>query len=188
MKILISILVIIITTLIILYYINNKVDTMEIEAIKVESAHAKKQMKLNGFRCCGKGGGGNGKQFHKLGITFSTHEQLNISTARKYLVEGLLLYYNDINSAQSLQPYLIERPFPIGKIKYSIYVHGDNGSWPLFPNGPTSDQKISYVRWDENEIRYQIQTERDARPITIHTETFDEAVAILNAEKSRSNH
>lgn len=160
---------------------------MEIEAIKVESAHAKKQMKLNGFRCCGKGGGGNGKQFHTLAITFSTHEQLNISTARKYLVEGLLMYYNDINSAQSLQPYLIEKPFPIEKIEYSIFVHGDNGARPKFPDGPTDDQKISYVSWYDSEIEYNIDVNIGKLPLTIHTETFDEAVAILNAEKSRSN-
>lgn len=150
----------------------------------IENQHIAKQSKKHGFRCSGRGGGGSDGRFTHLGLDFDTPEELTIAKARRYLVEGVIEFRNDINKHEELKDHFIEWPFPIDRLEYTIDVKVGNGAWPKFPNGPTRDNKISYVQLNyfSKKINYYIDVETNNLPKKIHSETFEEAVAILKSE------
>lgn len=150
---------------------------------KVKKMHIRSQVEKHNFHCYGTGGGGNGDKFTSLSIGFSTREQLTINTARRYLVDGVLSFQNEINKNEALQQYLIEKPFPAERISYKIRTVVGNGVRPRFPNGLSDDNKISYVAMSENKIRYLIDINEDQLPQAVLIETFEEAQAIIGAEK-----
>lgn len=152
---------------------------------KVEKQHIDKQFKRHGFQCTCLGGGGDGKRFTHLSIAFDTREALTIDSARKYLVEGVLEFISDINSSEDVKEHFAEWPFTAKKLEYGIHTIVGNGIWPRFPDGITPDKKISYARfyggYHEGEIDYYIKVEEKKLPETIHTETLEEAIAVLKA-------
>jgi hypothetical protein len=153
---------------------------------KVERYHINKQLKKHGFLCSSTGGGGDGKRIARLGIGFDTSESLTINTARKYFVQSFLEYLNDINQNESLKEHFTEWPFKGENLKYTLNVKVGDGVWPKFPNGRTPDNRISYVQINEGNIRYLIDVHRDKLPETIHSETLEEAIAILKAENGNT--
>jgi hypothetical protein len=153
---------------------------------KVEKYHINKQLKKYGFLCSGTGGGGDGERIARLGIDFDTRKSLTIKTARKYVVQSFLEYLNDINQNESLKEHFTEWPFKAKNLQYSLDVKVGDGVWPRFPNGATPDNKISYVQISEGNIRYFIKVHKDKLPEAIHTETLEEAIAILKAENGNN--
>lgn len=150
---------------------------------RIEKKHAMQQIKKNTFQYIGAAGGADGKEFSHLRIEFTTLERLNIDSARRYLVEGVLSYLSAINSDEELQEYLIEKPFPVSRIGYTLNVSLGYGGWPKFPSGTSRDKKISYARVDDNKICYLIDVHKNKPPVIIYEETFEEALALVKDEK-----
>ncbi|MEM1282282.1 MAG: hypothetical protein AAGG81_01870 [Chlamydiota bacterium] len=149
---------------------------------KIEKKHMLKQFHDHGFVCSNIGGGGDGTRFKHLTIGFNTREILNVKTARKYIVEGVIKFINEINQTSGAKDHFTQWPFEFSKLTYRINVHVNNGVWPKFPNGPTEDQKISYVSMRKGIINYYIDVQPRKLPESIHCETLEDAIAILKAE------
>ncbi len=156
---------------------------MSIEKGKVYQKHIKYQKKRHGLSPWMAGGGGTKTQYNLMCIGFSTKEALSIETARIKLVQGASCFLNEINNSVSLREYLIEFPFGSDKIEYSINVKDKNGGWPRFPNGLQPDRRISYVMLDNNEVRYMIDIDEDKRPVEALSESWEEAVRIVNSKQ-----
>ncbi|MEM1282283.1 MAG: hypothetical protein AAGG81_01875 [Chlamydiota bacterium] len=149
---------------------------------KIEKMHMKKQFHDNGFVCSGTGGGGDGTRFKHLKISFGTKIPLTIQLARKYIVDGVISYVNEINQNKHLEQHFTDWPFTYKKLNYTIDVSVNGGAWPLFPDGPTPDNKISYTEFSNGTIYYLIDVNTKKLPQVIHKETLIEAIAILKAE------
>ena len=165
-----------------LYLTSDEISETERLARLVERRHINKQKELNGFNCYGTGGGGDGERLTKLSLNFSTPEQLTVPQARRYLIQGIKMYQEEINSAEDFQAHIVESPFPIDRIEYSISVEGIDDYRARFPNGPTKDKKITFCNWAYGSIDYFICPGVSENYVKIHSETFEEAVTILDAE------
>lgn len=123
-----------------------------------------------------------GNKYTHLSFGFNTRERLTIKTARRYMVESSLNFIRDVNLNNNYRECFTEWPITENQLMYKINVLVGNGLWPAFPNGPTFDEKISYATFSNNKIRYLIDVHPKKLPQTIHSETLEEAIAILKSE------
>lgn len=111
-----------------------------------------------------------------------TPKQLDINSARKQIVRGILEYIKEINNHHEFENEFINWPFEPKNLQYTLKVDRGDGIGPRFPGGLGEDLKISYVIFLNDEIHYLIYTKPDILPETVHSETLDEAIDILKAE------
>ncbi len=160
----------------------NKEDFVDQSIKRLKNLHMKRQMETHGFSCSSLGGGGNGKQYTHLSFGFNTRERLTIKAARRLMVESTLNFIRDVNLNDNYRECFTEWPITENQLMYKINVLVGNGVWPIFPNGPPPDNKISYVEFYKGEIDYNIEVHPKKLPQTIHSETLEEAISILKAE------
>lgn len=151
----------------------------------VTKQHIAKQSKRHNFRCSAiGGGGGEGRKFKHLNLDFDTREQLTVEEARRYFLEGVMSFYADINEHEEFRNKFVEWPFPLERLDYAIHVCNEQWIWLEFPDGVTPDYRISVVRLSpkSKKILYEVDVPGKRFLETIHTETLEEALAILKAE------
>ncbi len=164
-----------------MFFTEGPYDRMNDQKEKLYKAYFADQFKKYNFTPSMTGSGSDGKQFDLLNIGFNTSKSLNIDEARRLLLLSVKDLLDRIDRDDYIHPFLIEVPFPAKRLDYEINVVGRNGI-VKFPNGPTKDNKISYVRLGKGIIYYMIFTTPEAPILTIHKETYEEALDIVAKE------
>ncbi len=164
-----------------MFFSEGPYDRMNDQHDKLYRAHFDDQLKKYNIVPSMSGSGMKDCKFNLFNIGFSTKKSLNIDEARRLLLLSVKDFLDRLNHYESIHPYLIEVPFSAKMLTYEIYVSGKNGI-AEFPNGPTKDNKISYVRLGKGVIYYMVFTTLETETITLHKETYEEALDIVTKE------
>ncbi len=164
-----------------MFFTEGPYDRMNDQKEKLYKAYFADQFKKYNLTPSMTGSGSNGKQFKLLNIGFNTKKSLNIDEARRLLLLSVKDLLDRIDRDDYIHPFLIEVPFPAKRLDYEINVVGINGMVE-FPNGPTKDNKISYVQLMNGIIYYMVFTTLEAETIILHKETYEEALDIIAKE------
>lgn len=118
-------------------------------------------------------------QIKMLGLSFDYFYPVDIDTAREFLVEAVEKFAHEVNSDESLRPYLNNYPFEPKNILIEIYVK--TREWKDFGSG-----ELCIVVASEGVLKYKIHDPENGRLKTIYRETFEEALQKVNRVKEKS--
>ena len=139
---------------------------------KITGETAKEIYKKLDLRCVGTGGQMM-YEIKSLFMAFKSSVPFEIDQARNLLVQCVQIYLKNINASKKIQPYLSNYPFENKNIRISIHCPVDgNGLEHLF-----------YVTIRNGTISYQKDRGREIPSETIHEETYEEALKILESQK-----
>ncbi len=113
---------------------------------------------------------------HQFYINFFSKEQLDLNTARKKLIKCIGNFLVEINNNIRIRNYIYEYPFDHRDLHFGISFY-DNF------NKRVQDKYISSCVLDKNKIYYEI-AHSDGSFSQIHEETYEEALKIVENEKS----
>ena len=129
-----------------------------------------KNLRFNGF------GGSGGMQgivkMRAISLT-STDGPFNIQQARELVAYCAEIFLREINNSEKIRPYLHHYPFTVNDIEVRITGSSKN-------NSINKNSLIAYTSLIKRKIDYCI---RDERLKSVHEETYEEALEILNREK-----
>ena len=145
-------------------------------ADKITSKFAKKMKAEKGLRCIGTGGGMM-TDIQRMAISFQYFHEVNLDEARELLVSVVQEYLKAINGSKEVRPYLHEYPFRFEDIEIMIWIKEPNGN--DVPLG-----KIAQITVSRGVvIYYSYKYDPGNSYQTLHRETYEEAVKIVNKEK-----
>jgi hypothetical protein len=151
----------------------NKTPDREKIADKITAITAKEIDKKLGLKCIGTGGGMM-YDVESLFMAFVSKKPFEIDSGRKLIVECIQTYLKNVNSSEKIRPFLHNYPFDIRNIKISI--HG--------PSTLEDSKYISLVTIRGKKISYEKDMGEDKLLETLFEETFEEALKIVEAERS----
>lgn len=138
-----------------------------------------KSMEVKGYHAAGIGEGldhSQGREKERqnyLGVTFDIERLPDVDFARKVEIEALQEFLNYINTEEGIQDYVAEYPYPLKFIRIAfINRHPETG---LF----------SVANFREEIYYDQDEPDKPMGPsIEIHSESYEQAVAILERQQS----
>ena len=146
-----------------------------VTALFANKVHMEKGLILTGTG----GGGSSEKGLTMLSVSFEKDQKIDLSEARKLIVECTDEFVSEINSSLDLKKHLFSVPFTYENIKISIlFVDQKEHEF-------VSPPFISAIRISEGEIRYKIH-ENDHLKM-VKEETYEEALEILEQSENTSN-
>ncbi|MFS8562832.1 MAG: hypothetical protein LVR00_00225 [Rhabdochlamydiaceae bacterium] len=119
-----------------------------------------------------------GKMMHDIQamhMSFQFYEVVDIGTARQLLVDATQEYLLAINSSKEIRPYLHTYPFTVENVEIAIYFYNPDGS-------TVSTNKIEVGAVRQGKLVYYIDYPEKHTIKSIHEETYEEALEIVNAE------
>ena len=156
----------------------NEMKRADIIADRLTDNFSKKMYENKGLVTIGTGGGGPGK-LRMLAVDFECYQEMNISHARKLLLECVDGFLVEINKNPELKPFLREFPFTFKNVCIDIvFVKKDDR---IFVDHPS----IAATGIKEGRIDYT--TYVNERLITIKEETYEEALKIVEQESKSSD-
>lgn len=143
-------------------------------AHEITEKTAKKLKEQKGLSLAGTGGQMmNDIQMMMMGFNF--YKVVDIETARQLLTDSVQEYLSAINSNEKIRPYLHNYPFTPKNVEIVIYFYNPDRS--KVPNG-----KINIAEASRDEIIYYIDYPEKHTIKTIHEETYEEALKLVNNE------
>jgi len=140
---------------------------------RVTDVFSKKMYITKGLVTIGTGGGGVGK-IKTIDVSFECYQEMNISQARKLLLECVGGFLVEINKTPELKQYSREFPFTFKNVNISIiFISIKTRNFIYSP-------LIASARIDEGNIMYNIY--HDEQLDTIKEETYEEALKIVEQE------
>lgn len=137
----------------------------------------KKLAKKHHMSMGGTGGGGSEQGLTLLLMSFDKNgNPVDISTARRLIVECVQEFLADINNNEQLRPYLKVFPFTPANVEISIIFSDPNGGRvfdPVLEVVAAHGGKVYYRTVDPND-HYKYKSKTD--------ETYEEALAIIKKE------
>jgi len=121
-------------------------------------------------------GGARMYDVEKLNLSLDYYESLNIEQARKLIVYCANKFLDNINNSEKVRPYLRNYPFTSKNITLAIFIEDEKNS--------IGSTNITTVAISRGKIDYYIDTFKPDLMKVTHTETFEEALEIVNNEKS----
>ncbi|MFA6502233.1 MAG: hypothetical protein WCT85_05530 [Parachlamydiales bacterium] len=131
-----------------------------------------KQVKFSGF------GGSSDNGLTMLSLSFETDKDYDILTGRELIVYCAEEFLKNINSDEKIKPYLKNYPFDSKNIKVFLLTDIKNDS--------SDDKHIKSIVLSHSNIIYDIYDE-NKNLITIHEETYKEALNIIQKQKKEKN-
>lgn len=111
-----------------------------------------------------------------LGFSFETCRSMSKNEAREIVVSCAQEFLKDINANEKIRPYLKSYPFDIKDIDIAIYLKTPTYGTVYHPN-------LAVVSVYNGKIKYSTNNPlNDNRFLVQETETFEDAVKILNGE------
>ena len=110
-----------------------------------------------------------------MAISFRYFGEIDIDTSRELIVKAIEHYLKNINTNAEVKPYLNNYPFTPGNIEIMLFLTRPN--YKDFPPG----QLESITAW-EGKIKYKANDSTNKKFISLHKETYEEAVAILKKQ------
>ena len=127
-----------------------------------------------GLICVGTGGQMmNDIQMMMMGFQF--FQVVSIDTARQLLVDAVEEYLSAINTNKKVRPYLHNYPFTAKNVEIVIYFRNSDGH--DVPPG-----KLYIAEANQGEMIYYIDYPEKHTMKSIHEETYEEALKIMNLQ------
>ncbi len=142
-------------------YVRLAYEIMQNTANELQNA---KKLKLVGF------GGGMMYEIENLHLSFLSFDNQKLFQARDLIVFSIRLFLKNINTNEKIRPYLKSYPFTSKNI--SIFINIQN-----------ADTSINGVALTANKIVYDVPGKEKTFE-QIHEETYEEALKIVESEKS----
>lgn len=115
-------------------------------------------------------------QIEMLALSFDYYQKIDIQEGRKLLLRCVDTFLESVNIDEPIRPYLADYPFAPENLQIRIFVHDQN-----YKNfGPGSLSVISIV---DGVLEYDIRDPETDRLKTIYSETYEEAVQKIVAER-----
>ena len=131
-----------------------------------------KELRAIGFG--GAGGGYPGSGLRMLSVDFECYQEMNISQARKLLLECVDGFLAEINRTPELKPFLREFPFTFRNVDISIIFISEKSR--NFIHSPS----IASARIDDELLMFMIYPEDKLK--ILKKETYEEALKIVEQE------
>jgi hypothetical protein len=142
-------------------------------ADEITISFAKKVKQRFGLKMSGTGGGGDGKQINLLTVAFNLHKEMSLSQARQLIMECVQEFIKEINDHEQLKNYTALWPFTFTNVKLDILFIIDRPERGLIPAPYTAA-----VIYDKGRLTYMEEIKGELE--VVQTETYEEALAILN--------
>src|SRR3990167_143123 len=117
-------------------------------------------------------------EIEMLGMDFHYAQEVDLSTARNLLIVAIQSYLNEINQNKEIRHYLKNYPFTVNNIEIGIYVHRPDGS-------KVPKDKLYYLSAINGMLYYYLDEPKTYSRITLHQETYEEALKILNPSETK---
>ena len=143
---------------------------------KIKAVTAKEIHKRFELRCIGTGGG-DAHDVSMLFMAFKSYEPFDIQRGRKLIVDCVNEYLKNVNENEQVRPYLHNYPFLPENIEMVIFG----------PNLIEDPPNLKSVSLREGVIEYRIKKTENSPLENTHEETFQEALKILEEEKSKQS-
>ena len=140
---------------------------------------AKKLQKQLQLLCIGTGGAMM-NEIEILAMSFAYYKEVDLKKARKLLVAAIRDYLHAINSSEEIRPYLKNYPFTVKGLDFAIFMFQPNGS-------EVETGKIRLFESNRNNLEFYIQEPNPFMKPPFHTETYEEALRIVEEEERRKN-
>ena len=114
-------------------------------------------------------------QIQTIGLLFDYHQPLTVEEGRELVIKAAEKLLQEINMNKQIHPYLSHFPFSPKNVVIKIYVQQPNGS------GFGHDQ-VCVFSLRNAVIDYKIELSEPPFIQTIHSETYEEALQLLNQE------
>ncbi|MDX8431204.1 MAG: hypothetical protein SNF33_05305 [Candidatus Algichlamydia australiensis] len=110
----------------------------------------------------------------EIEMSFQKMGEISIEQSRSLVIQCAKLLLNNINENDQIRPHLISYPFTSENIALSIFIYNKRG-------GDVDSKNLCLVSLRNGKIRYL----RDSIPRfeEVHSESYEEAKAILEASK-----
>ncbi len=134
-----------------------------------ENAHEDWNWYLRGL------GGIFGDTIQKFNLDYEVEKEVDVSTARRLLVEGVERFLSEINHSERTLPFLVEAPFTPQRLKFGLSFINSEGRF-------VKNNHIAYALLLNGKIYYSISS-----PIRLedaHEETYEQALEIVNRERA----
>ncbi len=145
-------------------------------ADKITSKTAKKFQEQFGLRCAGIGGGMMG-DIYSMAMSFDYFQEVDLKEARELLVGITQEYLLDINTDKKVRPYLHSYPYTVKGVEMRVWCKSIDGR--DVPLG-----EIRYFTNIEGVLEYSVRQTANGRSVTIHEETYEEALKIVEEQRS----
>jgi len=119
------------------------------------------------------------KKIQVMHCGFFYYEDLNIDQARELLLSAGILYLTTINENERIRNFLETYPFKLENIEIRIFLYDSNRSIP-------SPEKLQVISMIDGILEYENRSSDTKFLTTICQETYEEAMAKINASKSIS--
>jgi hypothetical protein len=140
---------------------------------EITISFAKKMEQRFGLKMSGTGGGGDGKQINLIAVAFNSHNEMILSQARQLIMECTQDFIKEINDYEQLKNYTALWPFNFTNVKLDILFIIDRPERGLIPAPYTAA-----VIYDKGRLTYMEEIKGELE--VVQTETYEEALAILN--------
>jgi hypothetical protein len=118
-------------------------------------------------------------QIKVLELFFVCHESINAEKARELVLQASEELLRQINADERIRTYLNNFPFDSKNITIKIYIQKLDGH-------SFGGKNLSVISLSNGVIKYKIDDPNSMQLITIHEETYEEALQILNNTHYRS--
>lgn len=138
--------------------------------------HLAKKYKLD---CIGNGAGMPEGEIHSLYLAFQRNKPVTMDEARQLIVAMSIDFLHSINSNEELKKYCVSFPFTENNAEIALFIFSKEGRELVEPDisiASLSHGVIRYRSWDKNNSYHLI---------TMFSETYEEALQIVEREKIR---
>jgi hypothetical protein len=119
-------------------------------------------------------------QIKMLALAFHYYKEVNIGEARELLISAGTTFLDIINSNEEIRPFLHNYPFNPGNVEIRIVLKSPNAS-------EFSYEKLCIVTMIDGRLNYEARNPQTDRLLTIHKETYDEAISKLSSATTEND-
>lgn len=147
----------------------------------IVSRETKKIRKEEGLELFGYGGA-MCDGIKSITITFASYQTVDLAEARRMIVRQIERLRNAVNAKEDLKEHLIPYPFPINGMEVSILFLQKSGKFIEYGCVWLGTGGVSHVSQIKDELFYSSYNPRTKLLEDYFNETYEEALAIVNAE------
>jgi hypothetical protein len=111
-------------------------------------------------------------QIKMLALAFQYYKEINIEEARELLISAGAVFLDIINNNEEIRPFLHNYPFNPENVEIEIVLKKPDGS-------KLSSEKLCIITMADGMLKYKIDYPEKYTLLTIHKETYAEAISKL---------
>jgi len=127
-------------------------------------------------------GGGFNQKVNNITLSFDMRGPMELQRARKLIIAFSTDLLDRINSSEEIRPYLVNHPFLPSNLSYGISFVDKTGEHMKNPGNSKSTNSLARCNISNGTVYYSIMNENKPYLQTVHSETYEEALEIVNSE------